>query len=190
MKINQLLIFSKYLIDSIPQYLKKVEFSKNELSIYCNPRDIPFLIKYCKNHYNCKFLQLVDICGVDYLHKKKRFTVIYNLLSISFNFRIKIKTSVDELTPIPSVGNLFYSSSWLEREVWDMFGIFFSKHADLRRILTDYGFEGFPFRKDFPQIGFLEVRYDDKQKHVLYEPVEIAQEYRLFDFTSPWLQVK
>ena len=189
-KIIQLIIFSKYLLDLLPNYIKFIKIYKDEICIYVKKKYLTIFINFFKNHIICKFNQLIDICGVDYPNKKKRFEVVYNVLSIYFNFRVRIKVQVDEISPINSVSKIFKSSLWLEREVWDMYGIFFSNHEDLRRILTDYGFEGYPFRKDFPQIGFVEVRYDDKKKHVLYEPVELAQEYRLFNFLSPWIQVK
>ena len=193
MKSTKLLIkilFSKYILDIIPKYIYRINLYKDELYIYVKPIYIEPVVFFLKNHKNCKFEQLVDICGVDYPNKRNRFEIIYTFLSIAFNFRLHIKTTVNEITPVNSISLIFNSGLWLEREVWDMFGIFFSNHPDLRRILTDYGFEGYPFRKDFPQIGFVEVRYDDKKKHVLYEPVELAQEYRLFNFLSPWIQVK
>ena len=185
-----LFILSKYLLDLAPRYISEIKIKNAELSIYTNAQNITNLIYLLKQHNNLKFVQLVDICGVDYIEKKERFEVIYNLLSLKFSVRIKLKIKTSELKPVPSISSIFCSANWLEREVWDMYGIFFSNHKDLRRILTDYGFEGYPFRKDFPQVGFIEVRYDDKQKHVIYEPVELAQEYRLFKFSSPWIQVK
>lgn len=187
---TNLFILIKYLLDLAPSYIKYIEIQNTEISIYTTASKLKNLILLLKKHNNLQFAQLVDICGVDYITKKKRFEVIYNLLSLKYNFRIKIKIQTTELKPIPSLTTYFPSANWLEREVWDMYGIFFSNHPDLRRILTDYGFEGYPFRKDFPQVGFIEVRYDDKQKHVIYEPVELAQEYRLFKFLSPWIQVK
>ena len=185
-----LFILSKYLLDLAPRYISEIEIKNTELSIYTNAKNMVNLIKLLKQHNNLRFVQLVDICGVDYIEKKQRFEVIYNFLSLKFGVRIKLKIKTSELKPVPSISSIFSSANWLEREVWDMYGIFFSNHNDLRRILTDYGFEGYPFRKDFPQVGFIEVRYDDKQKHVIYEPVELAQEYRLFKFSSPWIQVK
>mgnify|MGYP005989585193 FL=1 len=185
-----LFLLSKYLLDLAPTYINYIVINNLELSVYIKAKNLKSLILLLKNHNNLKFIQLVDLCGVDYIHKKERFELIYNLLSLKYSLRLKIKVKTTELQPIPSLNRVFQSSNWLEREVWDMYGIFFSNHNDLRRILTDYGFEGYPFRKDFPQVGFIEVRYDDKQKHVIYEPVELAQEYRLFKFLSPWVQVK
>ena len=146
------------------------------------------LLYFLKNHSNARFRILVDVCGVDYPSRKQRFEVVYNLLSVQFNARIRIKTSVDEITPLNSVVSIYPSAGWWEREVWDMFGVYFSNHPDLRRILTDYGFEGHPLRKDFPLSGYLEVRYDDSEKRVISEPIELAQEFRYFDFPSPWIR--
>ena len=129
---------------------------------------------------------LVDVCGVDYPNREDRFEVVYNLLSLRHNQRVRVKVAVDEDTVVPSVVGIFPSASWFERECWDMFGIFFSGHPDMRRLLTDYGFDGHPFRKDFPLTGFVEVRYDDEERRVVYEPVKLTQAFRSFDFLSPW----
>jgi len=131
---------------------------------------------------------MTDLCAVDYPERKARFEIVYNLISIRYNTRIRVKTSVDEVTPVDSVCDIFQAANWWEREVWDLFGVFFSNHPDLRRILTDYGFEGHPLRKDFPLSGYVEVRYDETQKRVVCEPVELSQEFRAFDFSSPWEQ--
>lgn len=189
-KNNFLLQFSNYLIDITPKYISSIKIYKDELCIFTEKSSLINLIKLLKLHFSFKFTQLIDICGVDYLDKKDRFEVVYNFISLFYNFRIRIKILTNEYEAIPSISSLFSSSLWLEREVWDTYGVFFSNHPDLRRLLTDYGFEGYPFRKDFPQIGFFEIRYDDEKKHVLYEPVELAQEFRLFNFSSPWVQVK
>jgi NADH/F420H2 dehydrogenase subunit C len=129
---------------------------------------------------------LVDILVVDYPGREKRFSLVYCLLSLKYNVRIKVKISIDELTSVNSITNIYKSSCWMEREVWDMNGIFFENHPDLRRILTDYGFEGYPLRKDFPLSGYTEVRYDDSQKRVVSESLEMSQEYRVFNFNSSW----
>jgi NADH-quinone oxidoreductase subunit C len=134
----------------------------------------------------CQFQQLMDVAGVDYPDRPERFEVVYNLLSLTHNRRIRVKVSTDEDSPVPSVTGVFKSAGWWEREAWDLFGIFFSDHPDLRRILTDYGFEGHPLRKDFPLTGYVEVRYDEEQKRVVYEAVRLKQEFRSFDFLSPW----
>ena len=148
---------------------------------------IPFL-SFLKNQCSLQCKQLMDVTAVDYPLREKRFQVVYNLLSVDFSSRIRVKTNIDSITPIPSVATLFSCSSWFEREVWDLFGIFFFDHPDCRRILTDYGFKGHPLRKDFPLSGYVEVRYDDSEKRVVTEPVELAQEFRFFDFSSPWDQ--
>jgi NADH-quinone oxidoreductase subunit C len=133
-----------------------------------------------------QFVSFIDLCGVDYPGREKRFDVVYHLLSPRHNRRIRVKVQADEMTPVPSIITVFPSANWFEREAYDLYGILFSGHPDLRRILTDYGFEGHPLRKDFPLTGFVEVRYDDEQKRVVYEPVKLQQEFRNFDFLSPW----
>ena len=139
-----------------------------------------------RDDVNCRFKQLVDICGVHHPERPAQFDVVYNMLSVTQNMRIRIKVETDAETPVPSLTSVFSSADWYERETWDLYGIFFSDHPDLRRILTDYGFEGHPLRKDFPLTGYVELRYDDEQKRVVYQPVSLAQEYRDFDFLSPW----
>jgi NADH-quinone oxidoreductase subunit C len=129
---------------------------------------------------------LVDICGADYPDREKRFDVVYNLLSLRHNTRIRLKVETDEDTPVPSCTGVYSAAGWFEREAWDLYGIYFSDHPDLRRILTDYGFEGHPLRKDFPLTGYVELRYDPDQRRVVYEPVKLKQEFRSFDFLSPW----
>lgn len=130
--------------------------------------------------------QLMDICGVDYPARPERFEIVYNLLSLRYNLRLRVKTWTDETSPVPSIANIFSTADWFEREIWDMYGVAFGGHPDLRRILTDYGFEGHPLRKDFPLTGFVEVRYDDVEKRVAYGPVRLQQDYRFFDHLSPW----
>jgi NADH-quinone oxidoreductase subunit C len=135
---------------------------------------------------HCQFEVLMDICGVDYPERTERFDVVYHLLSPRHNQRVRVKCRTDEATPVPSLVALFPTANWYEREAYDMYGILFSNHPDLRRLLTDYGFQGHPLRKDFPLTGYVEVRYDDAQKRVVYEPVKLTQEFRTFDFESPW----
>jgi NADH-quinone oxidoreductase subunit C len=134
--------------------------------------------------FQCKML--IDICGVDYPQRPERFDVVYHLLSLSQNARLRVKVTTDEVTPVPSITSIFSAAGWFERECWDLYGIIFSGHPDLRRILTDYGFEGHPLRKDFPLTGYTEVRYDNDAKRVVYEPVQLPQDFRNFDFLSPW----
>lgn len=173
---------------TLPKWIHHYEYSKKEATLIVHSEYVYPLLYFLKNHSNARFRILVDVCGVDYPSRKKRFEVVYNLLSVQFNARIRIKTSVDEITPLNSVVSIYPSAGWWEREVWDMFGVYFSNHPDLRRILTDYGFEGHPLRKDFPLSGYLEVRYDDSEKRVISEPIELAQEFRYFDFPSPWIR--
>ncbi len=157
-----------------------------ELMLETTPAGILALLAFLRDDPRCLFKQLVDVCGVDWPEREKRFDVVYNLLSLRNNQRIRVKVAVDETTPVPSVASLFSSATWFERETYDLYGIWFADHPDLRRILTDYGFEGHPLRKDFPLTGFVELRWDDVQKRVVYEPVKLTQEFRRFDFLSPW----
>jgi len=157
----------------------------DELSIVVKRDDVPRVLKYLRDDVNCQFKLLVDLCGVDYPEREERFEVVYNLLSLTHNCRIRVKTHTAG-DPVPSVTEVFSTAGWFERECWDMFGVQFLGNPDLRRILTDYGFEGHPLRKDFPLSGFVEVRYDDEKKRVVYEPVKLTQDFRTFDFLSPW----
>ena len=159
---------------------------RGELSITVKRDAILKVLAYLRDDEVCDFTQLVDICGVDYPEKEERFEVVYHLLSMRKNTRIRVKLTVGQDTPVASVTSLFTCADWLEREVWDMYGVYFSGHPDLRRILTDYGFEGHPQRKDFPLTGYVEMRYDEDQKRVIYEPVKLTQDFRSFDFLSPW----
>ncbi len=162
------------------------EVVHGELMVTAESAAIPKLLTFLRDDQNCQFKQLVDVTAVDYPDREARFTVVYNLLSLRHNQRVRVKTAVAEGATLGSVTAVFSSAIWLEREVWDLFGVYFSGHPDLRRILTDYGFEGHPLRKDFPLTGFVEVRYDADQKRVVHEPVKLTQEFRSFDFTSPW----
>nr|NP_044783.1 NADH dehydrogenase subunit 9 [Reclinomonas americana]O21271.1 RecName: Full=NADH-ubiquinone oxidoreductase subunit 9 [Reclinomonas americana]AAD11898.1 NADH dehydrogenase subunit 9 [Reclinomonas americana] len=182
--------FGISLIKMFPKYIDKAIYSKGELTLHVKPTNLIALMKILKNHTNCQFKSLSDLCAVDFPEKKERFEIVYNLLSVRYNSRIRVKTFVDELTPVPSVTCLFQAAGWFEREVWDLFGVYFTNHPDLRRILTDYGFEGHPMRKDFPLTGYVEVRYDDEQKRVVTESLEMTQEFRSFNFTSPWEQIE
>jgi len=186
---SRLLEFGQFVSDCMPKYVQGAQVSHgNELEIQISPDGIIPTLTFLRDHTNAQFKQLMDVTAVDWPSRPYRFEVVYNLLSVQYNTRIRVKTYTDELTPIDSVAPLFHSADWAEREVWDMYGVFFSNHPDLRRILTDYGFEGHPFRKDFPLAGYYEVRYDEELKRVIQEPVEFAQEFRKFDFQSPWEQ--
>ena len=164
----------------------KVEIARGELTVTVKRESIANVLNVLRDDSNCQLNQLVDVCGIDYPERAERFEVVYHLLSMRQNHRARIKLSTDADTPVPSVSEVFSSAGWWERETWDLYGILFSGHPDLRRILTDYGFEGHPLRKDFPLTGYVEVRYDDEQKRVVYEPVKLTQEFRNFDFLSPW----
>ena len=166
--------------------VEHVEVKLGELMVTCTPDDLVKVMKLLRNDSNCRFEMLIDVCGVDYPEREKRFDVVYNLLSLKNNQRVRVKVATDEATPVPSASSLFSAAGWFERETYDLYGVWFSDHPDLRRILTDYGFEGHPLRKDFPLTGFVEVWWDDEQKRVVNRPVKLQQEFRRFDFLSPW----
>lgn len=166
--------------------LVEIGFVLDELVLRTRPQSIGKVLTFLRDDSQCQFRCLVDLCGTDFPEREQRFDVVYNLLSVQQNNRIRVKVATDEATPVPSVTEIFPSADWFERETWDMYGVFFSDHPDLRRLLTDYGFEGHPLRKDFPMTGYVEVRYDDEQKRVVYEPVKLVQDFRSFDFLSPW----
>jgi NADH-quinone oxidoreductase subunit C len=157
-----------------------------ELTVAAKAADIVAVMRFLRDDANCRFLSLIDITAVDWPGREQRFDVVYHLLSPQHNTRVRVKAQTDEATPVPSIIEVFAGADWYEREIYDLYGIVFAGHPDMRRILTDYGFEGHPLRKDFPLTGFVEVRYDDEQKRVVYEPVQLTQEFRNFDFLSPW----
>lgn len=159
---------------------------RGEVTIEVDISNLKAVILFLKDHESCLFKVLIDMFVVDYQNKENRFEIVYHLLSTKYNSRVKVKTFVNEFTPVPSIVDIYQAASWSEREVWDMHGVYIEQHPDLRRILTDYGFEGYPLRKDFPLSGYNEIRYDESQKRVIYEPVELTQEFRVFQFTSPW----
>ena len=177
---------AEHLTEQLGEALTGSEIRLGELMITVRRDDIVEVLKTLRDDSNCQFIQLVDLCGVDYPDESPRFEIVYNLLSLTHNMRIRVKLRTDEDEPVPSVVSVFSTANWFEREVWDLYGVFFADHPDLRRLLTDYGFEGHPLRKDFPLTGYVEVRYDDEQKRVVYEPVKLTQEFRNFDFESPW----
>jgi len=173
---------------AIQNWIEKCQFTRTgEIIIHISSPDaiLPFFA-YVKNHTNLQMKILIDITAVDYPTRDKRFEVVYHLLSVQYNTRLRVKVCVDEMTSIPSIETIYRAAGWFEREIWDMFGIFFSNHSDLRRILTDYGFEGHPLRKDFPLSGYVETRYDESEKRVLVEPIEMPQDFRFFEFANPW----
>lgn len=184
--IKLLVQFSNYLLQILP--ILTCTFYKNEICIHISENKLIPILFFLKNHTNSQFKVLSEICAVDYILNQKRFEIIYNLLSIRYNSRLKLKIRIDELQSIPSVSKIYPSANWSEREIWDLFGIVIFDHPDLRRILTDYGFEGHPLRKDFPLSGFLEMYYNESKKRVVYVPISLSQQYRLMEFNSPWNQ--
>ena len=158
----------------------------DELTIHADRSNIIQVLRFLRDDPSCRFVCFIDICGVDYPSRENRFDVVYHLLSPYQNTRVRVKVQTDEDTPVPSAVDVFPAANWFEREAFDLYGILFSGHPDLRRILTDYGFAGYPLRKDFPVTGHVEVRYDDEKKKVVYEPVKLVQEFRNFDYLSPW----
>ncbi|PZQ45641.1 MAG: NADH-quinone oxidoreductase subunit C [Micavibrio aeruginosavorus] len=183
---EKMLVLANYIQEKFSGLIESAEFQKDELCLISKRESIVPLLTALRDDPQCLFKQLVDICGADYPERPLRFDVVYNLLSLKHNARIRVKARTDENTPVDSVVGVFSSAIWFERETWDLFGIYFSNNPDLRRILTDYGFEGHPLRKDFPLTGYVELRYDEELRRVVYEPVKLTQDFRAFDYTSPW----
>jgi NADH-quinone oxidoreductase subunit C len=171
---------------ALPQDVLASEIHHGQLILTAKRESIVRVLTFLRDDPRCLFKLLSDLCGVDYPDRAERFDVVYNLLSLKHNQRIRVKVTTDEEHAVPSVTGVYRAAGWFEREAWDLFGIYFSDHPDLRRLLTDYGFEGHPLRKDFPLTGYVELRYDEDQKRVVYEPVRLKQEFRSFDFLSPW----
>ncbi|KAJ2829760.1 putative NADH-ubiquinone oxidoreductase 30.4 kDa subunit, mitochondrial [Coemansia furcata] len=180
--------YGKYIASVLPKFVQQYSVWKDELVIYTAPSGLTPVVEFLRDHTNAQFKQLTDTTASDYPTRPNRFEVIHNFISYRFNARIRVKTYADEAQPVPSVAPLHSAAIWGEREVWDMYGIFFTGHPDLRRILTDYGFEGHPLRKDFPIHGYTEVRYDEEKKRVVSEPIELAQAFRNWDYSSAWEQ--
>jgi len=177
---------AEYVQASLGDHVAESSIELGELVLRVDSHFIVRMLTFLRDDVNCQFKQLMDVCGVDYPGRERRFDVVYHLLSLTHNRRVRVKVYADERTPVPTVTGIFSSANWWERETWDLFGVYFAGHPDLRRILTDYGFEGHPLRKDFPLTGYVEVRYDDEQKRIVYEPVNLPQDFRNFDFLSPW----
>ncbi len=178
--------YAAYIESALGSKVLGSEISHGEFSLLTSSENIVSVLTFLRDDASLEFKQLMDVCGVDYPEREQRFEVVYNLLSLKHNRRIRVKLSVGEDQPVPSVVGVFSSAGWFEREVWDMYGVVFAGNPDLRRILTDYGFDGHPLRKDFPLTGYVELRYDPEQKRVVYEPVKLNQAFRNFDFLSPW----
>jgi NADH-quinone oxidoreductase subunit C len=177
---------SAYLQEALKPHLHGQSTAAGELSLEVRREYLLPVLRFLRDDAACLFSQLSDVTAVDYPAREERFAVVYHLLSVKHNQRVRVRAHTDERTPVDSAVSLFPAAGWFEREVWDMYGVLFSGHPDLRRILTDYGFEGHPLRKDFPLTGFVEMRYDPEQQRVIYEPVKLPQAYRSFDFESPW----
>ena len=171
---------------ALPGSVVGYRVANGELTVNAIPGDIVKLAAFLRDDERCQFWSIVDITAVDWPSRERRFDVVYHLLSPKQNLRVRVKLEVDERTPVPSIISVFPGANWFERETYDLYGVLFTGHPDMRRLLTDYGFEGHPLRKDFPLTGFVELRYDDEQKRVVYEPVRLTQEFRNFDFLSPW----
>lgn len=175
-----------YIAEKLDDSVSGFVFAKDELVFAAKADDLPRVLKFLRDDKECQFTILIDLCGVDYPDRPARFEVVYNLLSVRQNNRVRVVVAAEEEQQVPSVVDLFSAAGWFEREVWDMYGVLFSGNPDLRRILTDYGFEGHPQRKDFPLTGYVELRYDEEKRRVVYEPVKLTQDFRKFDYLSPW----
>ncbi|MEZ5955250.1 MAG: NADH-quinone oxidoreductase subunit C [Hyphomonas sp.] len=184
--IDALKDLGEHIAAARPDAVKSWHVKAGELTVLAERDHIVNLLRFLREDPQCNFETFIDICGVDYPDRSERFEVVYHLLSMRMNHRVRIRVATDEATAVPSATAVWPAANWFEREAFDMYGIQFADHPDLRRILTDYGFEGHPLRKDFPLTGHYQVRYDDLEKRVVYEPVELVQEYRNFDFLSPW----
>ena len=176
----------QHITAALPDEVLDCRSAVGELCLVVGRGSIIKVLLFLRDDQNCQFKQLVDLCGVDFPEREERFEVVYNLLSTKHNQRLRVKVAAGEDDAVESAADVFSSAIWFEREAFDLYGIYFANHPDLRRILTDYGFEGHPLRKDFPLTGYVEVRYDSDQRRVVYEPVKLTQEFRTFDFTSPW----
>lgn len=175
-----------YILENLEGKVDSYTFEKDELVLSARRDEIGRVLHFLRDDKECQFHMLIDVCGVDYPERAERFEIVYHLLSMRQNHRVRVKIATDEDHQVPTAIGVFSAAGWFEREVWDMYGVMFAGHPDLRRILTDYGFEGHPLRKDFPLTGYVELRYDEELKRVVYEPVKLSQDYRNFDYLSPW----
>lgn len=185
-QIEALNELGEHIAAAMPDAVRKFDVKFGDLTLYAERDAIVTLAEFLARDSLCNFETMIDICGVDYPERSQRFEIVYHFLSMRMNHRVRVKISTDEEAAVPTLTGLHPSADWFEREAFDMYGVRFAGHPDMRRILTDYGFEGYPLRKDFPLTGYTEVRYDDLEKRVVHEPVELTQEYRNFDFLSPW----
>jgi NADH-quinone oxidoreductase subunit C len=175
-----------YIATALPDEVTGTQVAYGQLTVHVERDAIVKVLTFLRDDQNAHFKMLIDVTAIDWPSREERFDVVYNLLSLKHNQRVRVKLPAGEETPVESVTGVYSNAGWCEREVWDLYGVFFANHPDLRRIVTDYGFEGHPLRKDFPLTGFVEVRYDEDEKRVVYEPVKLVQEFRNFDFMSPW----
>jgi NADH-quinone oxidoreductase subunit C len=181
-----LLDLAEHITESLDGSVLSHKMMNDEMVLTAKREDIVRVLQFLRDDSECQFKMLVSLCGVDYPERPERFEVVYNLLSLTQNNRVRVKLTATENEFVPTVSKVFSTAGWFEREAWDMYGIYFDGHTDLRRILTDYGFEGHPLRKDFPLTGYVELRYDEEQSRVVYEPVKLTQDFRSFDYLSPW----
>jgi NADH-quinone oxidoreductase subunit C len=184
--VDPLVALGEHVTAALGDRVLGFEVAFGDLAVTVARDAIVDVVTFLRDDSKCRFIAFVDVCGVDYPARDERFDVVYHFMSPHLNQRIRVKLSTDEETPVPSICDVFPGANWFERETYDLYGVLFSGHPDLRRILTDYGFDGHPLRKDFPLTGFVEVRYDEEQKRVVYEPVKLTQEFRSFDYLSPW----
>jgi NADH-quinone oxidoreductase subunit C len=184
--VTDLSDLAQAITDSLPNAVSSHAVAHGELTLHAKAADIVNVIRFLRDDERCRFYSILDITAVDWPNRERRFDIVYHLLSPTLNQRIRVKIETDEMTPVPSIIDVFPGANWFEREAYDLYGVLFTGHPDMRRILTDYGFEGHPLRKDFPLTGFVEVRWDEEVKRVVYEPVRLNQEFRNFDFLSPW----
>ena len=185
-QVDPLVDLGSHIAGALGSAVISQEIAYGELALTVERDQIVAVATFLRDDARCRFVSFIDVCGVDYPARDERFDVVYHFMSPYLNQRIRVKVTADDVTPVPSITGVFKGAEWFEREAYDLYGMLFSGHGDLRRILTDYGFDGHPLRKDFPTTGFVEVRYDEERKRVVYEPVKLMQEYRSFDYLSPW----
>lgn len=183
---DSLIDLADHITESLEGAVVSHEMIHGEVILHAKRDEIVKVLQFLADDSECQFQMLVSVCGVDYPERAERFEIVYNLLSLTQNHRIRVKISTSEEVPVPTAMKVYSTAGWFEREIWDLYGVYFEGHTDLRRILTDYGFEGHPLRKDFPLTGYVELRYDEEQRRVVYEPVQLAQDFRSFDYLSPW----
>ena len=185
-QVDPLAVLGEHVTRALGSAVLDSTIAFGELTVTVEREAIVEVAAFLRNDQQCRFVSMIDVCGADYPEREQRFEVVYHFLSPYTNLRIRVKLAADDMVPVPSITGVFKGADWFEREAYDLYGVLFSGHPDLRRLLTDYGFDGHPLRKDFPLTGFIEVRYDEERKRVVYEPVRLHQEFRSFDYLSPW----